>query len=103
MVAKLTELVCYYDVRGVNQLAYALTSVGGNVGAVELADAALRLEAASAPTCTPTSSILEAEMRSVSRALECVRLVRRSWWARAIDHAQSLRRGTRPTVTAGGS
>jgi HPt (histidine-containing phosphotransfer) domain-containing protein len=102
MVAKLTELVGYYEVRAVNQLAQALTSLAGNAGAVELRDAALRLEAASAQTCTPTSSILKAEMSSILRTLECIRSVRRSWWSRAIDRAEALRRG-RPTVTTIGS
>jgi hypothetical protein len=93
MAAKLAEYVRYYEVRAANQLAYRLARLAENAGALDLHDAALRLEIASAPTsCTPTSMTLEADMAAISRALERLRLVRRSWWARAIRHAQSLRR-----------
>jgi len=101
MVAMLSEFVCYYEVRAVNQLAYTLATLAANAGTVDLQGAASRLEAASAPTCTrtPTSIILEAELTAVSHALERLRVVRRSWWTRAIRQAQSLRREI-PRATA---
>jgi HPt (histidine-containing phosphotransfer) domain-containing protein len=86
IVAALIDRVRCYEVREANQLAKALKGIAGSIGAVDLRDAATRLEAASGRACTPISSVLDAEMGAVSRALECVRAVRRSWWARSADH-----------------
>ena len=86
--AKLIESVRYYAVREANELAHALKSMASSIGAVDLQDAATRLEAASGRTRTPTSSVLEAEVGAISHALECVRTVQRVWWARAGAHTR---------------
>jgi HPt (histidine-containing phosphotransfer) domain-containing protein len=86
IVAALIERVRCYEVGETNELAHALKGIAGSVGAVDLQHAATRLEAASGRKCTPTSSVLEAEVGAISRALECIRILQRSWWASAAGH-----------------
>jgi hypothetical protein len=83
LVAALEGRVRWFNVDRVNELAAELKDIAENSGACELRDAAQRLETVSGPERTATSSELDAGMRAVTRALEHVRITRRSWEERA--------------------
>jgi HPt (histidine-containing phosphotransfer) domain-containing protein len=90
IVSALGEHVRSYRVNQVNELAHALKGIAGTVGALELRDAAMRLEAASDRRRTPASNALDIELTAISHALEHIRIMQRCWQARAAENAANF-------------
>jgi HPt (histidine-containing phosphotransfer) domain-containing protein len=82
IVAALRDRAASNDVPAVNELAHALKGMAQNVGALELRDAALRLESASAKGQAPAPNALAVEIPALATALVRIRLTHGSWEAR---------------------